>query len=76
MHLPRRHWGNIRVTRDQVVSPIFGYSYSSIFDEKASFALDESFIKVIAWYDNEYGYTCNMLNYLGSLRADETSRFG
>ena len=50
------------VTRDQVVSTDFrGNSYSSIFDEEASFALDESFIKVIAWYDNEYGYTCNML---------------
>ena len=50
------------VTHDQVVSTDFrGNSYSSIFDEEASFALDESFIKIIAWYDNEYGYTCNML---------------
>ena len=50
------------VTRDQVVSTDFrGNSHSSIFDEEASFALDESFIKVISWYDNEYGYTCNML---------------
>ena len=31
------------------------------FDAGAGIALDSTFIKVVAWYDNEYGYTCNML---------------
>lgn len=49
-------------TDEKVVSTDFrGNSYASIFDAEAGIALDETFIKVVAWYDNEYGYTCNML---------------
>ncbi len=49
-------------TTEKVVSTDFrGCSLSSIFDADAGFALDETFVKLIAWYDNEYGYTCNML---------------
>jgi glyceraldehyde-3-phosphate dehydrogenase/erythrose-4-phosphate dehydrogenase len=38
--------------------------YSSIFDAEAGIALDGTFVKVVAWYDNEYGYTCNMLRFV------------
>ena len=31
--------------------------------ETAGIALDGTFVKVVAWYDNEYGYTCNMLRF-------------
>ncbi|HCH58876.1 MAG TPA: type I glyceraldehyde-3-phosphate dehydrogenase, partial [Gammaproteobacteria bacterium] len=31
------------------------------FDANAGIALDDAFVKVVSWYDNEYGYTCNML---------------
>lgn len=49
-------------TDEKVVSTDFrGNSYASIFDAEAGIALDDTFIKVVAWYDNEYGYTCNML---------------
>ena len=49
-------------TGDSVVSTDFrGCSKPSIFDAEAGIALDPTFVKVIAWYDNEYGYTCNML---------------
>jgi len=49
-------------TQDQVVSTDFrGEKYASIFDAKAGIMLDPSFVKVVAWYDNEYGYTCNMI---------------
>ncbi|MFN3594004.1 MAG: type I glyceraldehyde-3-phosphate dehydrogenase, partial [Thiobacillaceae bacterium] len=49
-------------TDEKVVSTDFrGVGYSSIFDAEAGIALDDTFVKVVAWYDNEYGYTCNML---------------
>lgn len=49
-------------TEDKVVSTDFrGHPAASIFDAGAGIMLDETFLKVIAWYDNEYGYTCNMV---------------
>ena len=51
-------------TEDKVVSTDFrGVGYSSIFDAGAGIMLDETFVKIVAWYDNEYGYTCNMLRF-------------
>ncbi|MCK9201338.1 MAG: type I glyceraldehyde-3-phosphate dehydrogenase [Gallionella sp.] len=52
-------------TDEKVVSTDFrGCSFSSIFDAEAGIALDGTFVKVVAWYDNEYGYTCNMLRFV------------
>lgn len=49
-------------TEESVVSTDFrGHTAPSIFDAGAGIALDGSFVKVVAWYDNEYGYTCNMM---------------
>ena len=49
-------------TEDKVVSTDFrGFSAPSIFDAGAGIQLDPTFVKVVAWYDNEYGYTCNLL---------------
>ncbi|PCI14611.1 MAG: type I glyceraldehyde-3-phosphate dehydrogenase [Thiotrichales bacterium] len=49
-------------TDEKVVSTDFrGCGFSSIFDSGAGIALDGTFVKVVAWYDNEYGYTCNMM---------------
>ncbi len=54
--------GTLQYTDEMVVSSDFrGISASSIFDAGAGIALDETFVKVVSWYDNEYGYTCNML---------------
>ena len=39
-------------------------SSTSTFDAEAGIALDSTFVKVVAWYDNEYGYTCNLLRLL------------
>jgi glyceraldehyde 3-phosphate dehydrogenase len=49
-------------TDEKVVSTDFrGVGFSSIFDAEAGIQLDDTFVKVVSWYDNEYGYTCNML---------------
>jgi glyceraldehyde 3-phosphate dehydrogenase len=54
--------GVLDYTEDKVVSTDFrGRTTPSIFDAGAGIALDSTFIKVVSWYDNEYGYTCNML---------------
>lgn len=54
--------GVLGFTKDKVVSTDFrGASYAAVFDAEAGIALDPTFVKVVAWYDNEYGYTCNML---------------
>jgi glyceraldehyde 3-phosphate dehydrogenase len=54
--------GVLDYTEDKVVSTDFrGRSTPSIFDAGAGIALDDTFVKVVSWYDNEYGYTCNML---------------
>jgi glyceraldehyde 3-phosphate dehydrogenase len=54
--------GVLDYTEEKVVSTDFrGRSTPSIFDAGAGIALDSTFIKVVSWYDNEYGYTCNML---------------
>ena len=54
--------GVLGYTEEANVSTDFrGDSHPSIFDAKAGIALDSTFVKVVAWYDNEYGYTCNMM---------------
>uniref|UniRef100_Q31J32 Glyceraldehyde-3-phosphate dehydrogenase n=1 Tax=Hydrogenovibrio crunogenus (strain DSM 25203 / XCL-2) TaxID=317025 RepID=Q31J32_HYDCU len=54
--------GVLGYTEEANVSTDFrGDSHPSIFDAKAGIALDPTFVKVVAWYDNEYGYTCNMM---------------
>jgi glyceraldehyde 3-phosphate dehydrogenase len=56
--------GVLGYTGDKVVSTDFrGCTLPSIFDADAGIALDPTFVKVVAWYDNEYGYTCNMMRF-------------
>ncbi|TPW26149.1 type I glyceraldehyde-3-phosphate dehydrogenase [Pararhizobium mangrovi] len=56
--------GILGYTDESVVSTDFrGFPLPSIFDAGAGIQLDETFVKVVSWYDNEYGYTCNMLRF-------------
>jgi len=58
-------------TDEKVVSTDFrGVGYSSIFDAGAGIALDGTFVKVVSWYDNEYGYTCNMMRFVEHVAAN------
>ena len=57
--------GVLGYTEEKVVSTDFvGNTAPSTFDAEAGIALDSTFVKVVAWYDNEYGYTCNMLRFV------------
>jgi glyceraldehyde 3-phosphate dehydrogenase len=54
--------GVLGFTNDKVVSTDFrGETCPSVFDADAGIQLDPTFVKVVAWYDNEYGYTCNLM---------------
>jgi glyceraldehyde 3-phosphate dehydrogenase len=50
--------GVLGYTEDKVVSTDFrGEAMTSVFDAEAGIALDGTFVKVVAWYDNEWGYS-------------------
>lgn len=54
--------GILGYTEEKVVSTDFiGEDCTSVFDADAGIALDDTFIKVVAWYDNEWGYSCKCL---------------
>lgn len=54
--------GVLGYTQDKVVATDFrGDSRTSIFDAEAGIALDKTFVKLIAWYDNEWGYSNKVL---------------
>jgi glyceraldehyde 3-phosphate dehydrogenase len=54
--------GVLGYTTDKVVSTDFrGEAMTSVFDADAGIALDKTFVKVVAWYDNEWGYSCKVL---------------
>ena len=57
--------GIVTFTRDEVVSSdMRGESHTCIFDENAGIMLDDTFVKLIAWYDNEWGYSCKVLDLI------------
>ncbi len=60
--------GILGYTEDSVVSTDFvGETQTSVFDAKAGIALDPTFVKVVSWYDNEWGYSnklCEMIRVI------------
>ncbi|KAL6186382.1 hypothetical protein ACLB2K_042502 [Fragaria x ananassa] len=57
--------GILGYTEDDVVSTDFiGDNRSSIFDAKAGIALNENFVKVVSWYDNEWGYSSRVIDLI------------
>ncbi|MGK7954795.1 MAG: type I glyceraldehyde-3-phosphate dehydrogenase [Crocosphaera sp.] len=65
--------GVLGYTDEDVVSMDFeGDSHSSIFDAKAGMELNTNFFKVISWYDNEWGYSCRMLDLMKVMQSKET----
>jgi len=64
--------GVLGYTEELVVSQDFvGETRTSVFDAKAGIALTDTFVKVVSWYDNEYGYSTkivDLLEYSASLK--------
>jgi glyceraldehyde 3-phosphate dehydrogenase len=57
--------GILGYTEDEVVSSDFlGESCTSVFDAHAGIALTDTFVKLVAWYDNEWGYSCKCIDLI------------
>jgi glyceraldehyde 3-phosphate dehydrogenase len=63
--------GVLGYTEDAVVSADFiGEARTSVFDADAGISLNDNFVKVVSWYDNEWGYSCkvaDLIAYVDSL---------
>ncbi|MEL6927126.1 MAG: type I glyceraldehyde-3-phosphate dehydrogenase [Cyanobacteria bacterium J06600_6] len=65
--------GVLGYTSDPVVSSDFtGDSHSSIFDASAGMELNSNFFKVVAWYDNEWGYSNRAIDLILTMAAKES----
>jgi glyceraldehyde 3-phosphate dehydrogenase len=54
--------GILAYTEEEVVSTDFlGTTVVSTFDAKAGIQLNDTFVKVVAWYDNEFGYATKLV---------------
>ncbi len=55
----------LEYTEDPIVSvDIIGNSYSAVFDALFTMVLDKNLIKILAWYDNEWGYSCRTVDLM------------
>jgi len=62
--------GILGYTEDAVVSSDFnGDARTSIFDAEAGIALNPNFVKVVAWYDNEWGYSNKLLDLIAHMNT-------
>ncbi|KAI8825267.1 uncharacterized protein EV422DRAFT_252756 [Fimicolochytrium jonesii] len=66
--------GVLGYTDDEVVSSDFiGDTHSSIFDIKAGIALNDSFVKLVSWYDNEFGYSMRVVDLISYIAKKDKS---
>ncbi|KAK5096108.1 hypothetical protein LTS08_007714 [Lithohypha guttulata] len=64
--------GVLSVEQEELVSSDFlGHSSSAVIDVKASKQLNDRFFKIIAWYDNEWAYSCRLLDMLTFMSNEE-----
>ena len=63
--------GILGYTEDSVVATDFrGESMTSVFDAGAGIALDPTFVKLVAWYDNEWGYSNKLVDMIKVVGVD------
>ncbi|CAJ0752150.1 13992_t:CDS:2 [Entrophospora sp. SA101] len=66
--------GILEYTEDDVVSTDFiGDTNSSIFDAKAGIQLSPTFVKLVSWYDNEYGYSTRVVDLISHIAKVDSS---
>merc|ERR1711963_1279518 len=66
--------GVLAYTEDDVVSQDFkGDTASSIFDAKAGISLNDNLVKLVSWYDNEYGYSNRVIELMKHMYAVDTA---
>jgi glyceraldehyde 3-phosphate dehydrogenase len=56
-----------------VATDIVGSSYSSVFDAPLTSVLDGTQVKVVSWYDNEWGYSTRLVELAGRVMAPVTA---
>ncbi|GAB6031353.1 Glyceraldehyde-3-phosphate dehydrogenase 2 [Chamberlinius hualienensis] len=62
--------GILGYTEEEVVSSDFiGDTHSSIFDAKAGLSLNKNFVKLVSWYDNEFGYSCRVIDLIRYIQS-------
>jgi glyceraldehyde 3-phosphate dehydrogenase len=67
-----RYEGILRYTEDPIVSTDINKSpYSAIFDSKLTMVTDGTLVKVVAWYDNEWGYSCRLAELVDKVSAPQ-----
>ncbi|MGV1004289.1 MAG: type I glyceraldehyde-3-phosphate dehydrogenase [Candidatus Nanopelagicales bacterium] len=65
--------GILGYTEDKVVATDFrGEAMTSVFDAEAGIALDDTFVKLVAWYDNEWGYSNKLVEMITVVGQDLT----
>lgn len=61
----KKYKGIIQYSEEEIVSSdIIHNPHSAIFDAKLTKVVDRKFLKIVAWYDNEWGYSCRMVDML------------
>jgi len=66
--------GILAYTEDDVVSSDFiGDTNSSVFDAKAGIQLNSTFVKLVSWYDNEYGYSTRVVDLISHIAKVDSS---
>ncbi len=67
--------GIMSYTRDAIVSTdLIGDPHTCIFDETAGIMLDDNFVKLLAWYDNEWGYSTKVVDLISHMYAVDTQK--
>jgi glyceraldehyde 3-phosphate dehydrogenase len=67
--------GILAYTEDDVVSTdMNGNTHSSIFDAKAGISLNDNFVKLVSWYDNEWGYSRRVLDLIAYIAKVDSSK--